>query len=145
MPEPKPKHALVPTVRARVVSNYGSHLPGSIVEVTEKEYQRLREEDGAGGYRFPVLISQADADALAAMARESEEQAHRARVAADTDRATSEGWAEHQRRAAELFDARRVEDQRRRHAILIGGEAPVIDPAEQQRRFDENVRAGRGA
>lgn len=130
-------------VRARVVSNYGRHIPGALVEVSEAEYSRLRDRDPAGGHRFPVLISQVDADALEAKRRADEEKARAAHAAADTERSTSEGWADYQNRASEELAAKRVEEQRRQQAILTG--APVAeDPETARARFQENVAAGRG-
>jgi hypothetical protein len=132
-------------VKARVVQNYGRHLVGAFVEVEEREYHRLRKSDGAGGYTFPVLISQADADALAAKERDARAKAESARAASDTDRHTAEGWAEYQRKASEVLAAKRIEEQRATQAALLGEQQAAIDPNELARRFAENVAAGRGA
>lgn len=128
-------------VTARVIRNYGSAIVGSTVRVPEAEYNRLREPDGAGGFRFPILISQADADALEVKKREVEAKARAAQV--DTDRATSDGWAEYQRQSGQIVAAHRIEEQRRQQAILTGGDAKE-DPEEQRHRFEQQVAAGRG-
>jgi hypothetical protein len=130
-------------IKARVVSNYGRYLPGATVEVAEAEYNRLREADGGGGFRYPVLISSADQAELEAKARAREAKAQAARAEADSDRATTEGWSEYQRKAAEIVAVSRIEDQKRQHALLTGGPV-LLDPEEQKRKFEENVAAGRG-
>ncbi len=130
-------------IEAIVVANYGQHLVGSLVRVTEAEYRRLREPDGAGGHRFPVLITQADRDTLAAKIRDAEAKAREVQMASDADRATSEGWAEYQRMSSEILAAARIQEQQRQHAMLTG--APIVeDPEAVRKRFEENVRAGRG-
>ena len=128
-------------VNARCVMNYGSHRVGETITVPEQEYHRLRKTDGDGGFLFPVMISQADADALAAKKQAEQDKARAANI--DLDRSTSEGWADYQRKAGEILAAQRIKEQKAQQAILVG-EAQPADPEEAARKFREHVSAGRG-
>ena len=130
------------TIKARVVMIYGPHLVGSTIEVSEAEYNRLRRSDGKGGHTFPVLISQADQDAIDALRLKAEAAALAANP--DTDRMTSQGWADYQRRASEILAAQRIKEQNRQNAMLTGAPLPVEDPAEVECSFKAHVAAGRG-
>ena len=140
-PSPAPK-----TVKARVVSNYGNAQPGAIVTVEEREYNRLRVfADGA--FCFPVLITQADADAVATRKQATDAKAVAARAAEDLERSTSDGWADYQQKASSIVAAQRVAEQKRQHALLTGEkeEDPAVTAAAVAQRFADNVSAGRGA
>jgi len=95
-----------PMVQVKVVSNYGSHAIGSTVEVTLREYNRLRspvlDKDGeeTGRFTYPILISrehEAERDAAAA----EKDKAERARRS-QGEQATAPGWAEYERRALDI-------------------------------------------
>ena len=128
-------------VTARCVMNYGHFRVGETITVPEHEYHRLRKVDAAGDYSFPVMISQADADALAARKLAVEDKARAANI--DLDRSTSEGWSDYQRKAGEILAAQRIKDQKAQQAILVG-EAKPEDPEEVARKFREHVAVGRG-
>ena len=132
------KPATPKMVKCRCVQIYGPHRVGEVIDVTEQEYARLAGPDGT----HPILISQADADALAAKQRAAADQSRASTP--DTDRTTSQGWADYQRQAGEILAAKRIADQNRQNALLTGQAQTAEDPADVARRFQQNVAAGRG-
>lgn len=125
--------------------NYGRKLAGARIEVTEKEYQRCRRSDGKAGWLFPIMISDADARSEEEKRTAADKASQDKRAAADTDRATSDGWQRYRQRAAEILKAKQIEDQRTLHAQLIGAATGAPDPAEVDRQFKERVASGRAA
>jgi hypothetical protein len=103
-------------ITCRVVSNYGGHLAGAIIAVDEKEYVRMRaavlddNDQPTGEYRFPVLITDADAAVLAK--REEAERSAKAR-AAQQSADYGAGWAEMERQSLARVRADYAVNQKR--------------------------------
>jgi len=101
------------TLRCRVVTRYGEANVGDLVEVSEKEYRRLRkprlDADGnpvRGKFNFPVLITAEDQAKLDEEKRLEEEARLRSSAAAD-DATTAAGWAAFERQSLEAVTADR--------------------------------------
>lgn len=104
-------------VTCKVVSNYGAHRPGETIEVSEREYNRLRtrdlDDDGkpAGDWKFPVLINATDAAAIAKR-EEAEREAKQRQMREATDGGA--GWADYERESLDIVQraaARRAHAQ----------------------------------
>jgi len=142
-PPAAPAPSRIARVAVTLRQNYGSKMAGARIEVELSEYERLRAaKPGGEGFTFPVMISDADARAEDQARRAAEEQAQKQAQKADLERSTADGWAEWQRRAAEITKVNQVAQQRALHEQLTGTAGPV-DPAEQAKQFQERVAAGR--
>lgn len=114
MAEKSPAPSAPKKISCRVVSNYGRHIPGEVITVEEKEYFRFRvavldeDEKPTGEHRFPVLIAEADAAALAK--REESERAAKMR-AAQSENDHGSGWADMEQQSLAIVRARYAESQ----------------------------------
>jgi hypothetical protein len=104
--QPKGAGAAV-MVRARVVAaQYGKHVRGATIEVSEVEYRRVGKS---------VLLSRDDEDTAARAA--ADQQRTSAQAATPS---TVGAWADKEAEAARLVRARFVEEQRRQREVIEG-------------------------
>ena len=94
-------------VRARVVAaQYGKHVHGATIEVTDTEYRRVGKS---------VLLSREDEEATARVA--AEQQRTNAQAATPS---TVGAWADKEAEAARVVRARFIEEQRRQREVIEG-------------------------
>lgn len=112
-------------IEAKVLRNYGSHVPGAMVRVTQREYDRLRAPvlddngDETGRFTYPVLITkehEAEQDA----ARKRAEAAGSTAAKKLDERSLAPGWAEFEKRSLEQLRANFVAQQERQAALVTG-------------------------
>lgn len=115
-------------IDVKVLRNYGSHVPGATVRVTQREYDRLRAPvlddsgDETGRFTYPVLITKEHEAEQETARKRTQEAAAQAAKKLD-ERALAPGWADFERRSLEQLRANFVAQQERQAALVTGAAA----------------------
>jgi len=129
-------------VQVTLRQNYGRRLAGQRCEVEPAEYNRLRVASGDGTFTYPVMISDEHLKVEEAAREAADKAALAARRQADVETSTADGWADYQRRAADVLKAQQAEDHKRIAGAMLG-KPEEIDPSKQRAEFEQRVAMGR--
>jgi len=129
-------------IRVRVITNYGRHSPGAVIEVSEREYNKFKKPDGEGWFAFGVFISQAD-EAENERRRKAAEQAKMDAQAKTDERSRTEGWQRYQAESLRRVQAMRIQQQHAQQEALTGLPPAQLSQEQQQAQFRERVATAR--